>query len=121
MKKINFDKIKRENKERVDRLKMRKSKKTKEKKKHRRRFRFLYWLTVLIVFVGIIVFVAGAGFCYYVVKGAPEYDIEKMFEKEPSRLFDSKGNLFATLGTEQREKITYDDLPQVLVDAIIAT
>ena len=120
MKKINFDKVKRENKERVDRLKMKKSKK-KEIKKHKRRFRFFYWLTVLIIFFAILVFIAGAGFCYYIVKGAPEYDIEKMFEKEPSRLFDSKGNLFATLGTEQREKITYDELPQVLVDAIIAT
>ncbi|MBR4178297.1 MAG: transglycosylase domain-containing protein [Bacilli bacterium] len=102
---------------------MKKEKKEKEKKpkKHRRRFRFFYWLVVLMVFFAICVFVAGAGFCYYVVKGAPEYNIDKMFEKEPSRLFDSKGNLFATLGTEQREKVTYDQLPQVLVDAIIAT
>ena len=102
-------------------LKKEKKEKEKKPKKHRRRFRFFYWLVVLMVFFAICVFVAGAGFCYYVVKGAPEYNIDKMFEKEPSRLFDSKGNLFATLGTEQREKVTYDQLPQVLVDAIIAT
>ena len=39
MKKINFDKIKRENKERIDRLKMKRNKKTTEKKKHKRKFR----------------------------------------------------------------------------------
>ena len=44
-----------------------------------------------------------------------------MFEKEVTRIFDSKNNLIATLGTEQREKITYDEIPEVLVDAIIAT
>ena len=44
-----------------------------------------------------------------------------MFEKEASRVYDINGNLFATLGTEQRQKVTYDQLPQVLIDAIIAT
>ena len=32
-----------------------------------------------------------------------------MFEKEATRLYDSSGTLFATLGTEQRQKITYDE------------
>ena len=120
MKKINFKKVKKENYKKKEELSKRQKPKTKVKK-HRRRFRFFYWLLVLMVICAIAVFVAGIGFCYYIVKSAPEYDIDKMFEKEPSRVFDSQGNLFATLGTEQREKVTYDQLPQVLVDAIIAT
>lgn len=131
MKKIDFEKLKREKEARMERSKMKKLEKKEKKeelkqekvkkKKHRRRFRFFYWLTVLIVFFILCVFLAGVGFCYYIVKSAPEFDIEKMFEKEATRIFDSKGELIATLGTEQRQKVKYEDLPQVLVDAIIAT
>ena len=128
--KINFKKlIKRKEKnekkeeEKKARLLAKREKKEKEKKpkRHRRRFRFFYWLVVLFVFFALMLFVAGVGFCYYIVKSAPEFDVDKMFEKEATRIYDSSGNLFATLGTEQRQKVTYDELPEVLVDAIIAT
>ena len=121
MKKINFKKVKKESEKKNKELTVDKDKTVKPKKRKKRRFRFFYWLLVLMTLGAIAVFVGGVGFCYYIVKSAPEYNIDKMFEKEPSRLFDSKGVLFATLGTEQREKITYDELPQVLIDAIIAT
>lgn len=127
MKKINFKKIKRETQERMERYKVKKKVKKKDKvekvkpERKRKRFRFWYWLTILITFFAIILFVLGVGFCYYIVTSAPEFDKQQMFEKEVTRIFDSKNNLIATLGTEQREKITYDEIPEVLVDAIIAT
>ena len=131
MKTIDFKRIKRDNQERMDRLKVKKLKEKEEKrekeevkvkkKRKRRRFRFFYWLTILFVLGALTVFVAGIGFCYYIVKSAPEYNIDKMFNKESTRIFDSRGNLIASLGTEQRQKVKYEDLPQVLVDAIIAT
>ena len=93
----------------------------KKKKKRKFRFRPFYWLAVLIVICALLGFIAVGGFCYYIAKSAPEFDVQKMFEKEASRIFDSKGSLIATLGTEQRQKVTYNELPQVLVDAIIAT
>lgn len=88
-------------------------------KKHR--FRFGYWFLVFIVTFAILCFVAGIGFCYYIVKSAPEFNKDNMFEKESTRIFDVDGNIYATLGSEKREKVSYDDLPQVLIDAIIAT
>ena len=104
------------------RVKDKKEKITEKKKdKKKCKFRFWYWLLVLIVFIALCVFIAGIGFCYYIVKSAPEFNAEKMFEKEATRVFDSKGELIATLGSEVREKITYDQIPEVLVDAIIAT
>ncbi len=126
MKKINFDKVKKEkkakdNEEAKKRIKKAKEDNSKTKKKKKFHFRFFYWLCVLFVIGALAVFLGGVGFCYYIVKSAPEYNIDKMFEKEPSRIFDANGTIFATLGTEQREKITYNDLPQVLIDAIIAT
>ena len=44
-----------------------------------------------------------------------------MYRKEASILLDKDGKEFARLGTENREAVTYDDLPQVLIDAIVAT
>ena len=129
--KINFGKIKRKKeekeqekekvKEKLIKVDEENTKKEKKPKRRRRRFRFFYWLIVFIVFLCLCVFVAGVGFCYYIVKSAPEFDTDKMFEKEATRIYDASGTLFATLGTEKRQKVSYDELPQVLIDAIIAT
>ena len=44
-----------------------------------------------------------------------------MYTKEASILFDSKGEELARLGTENRQKVTYDELPEVFIDALVAT
>lgn len=128
MKGINFEKIKQEGQERMNRYKMKRNERktrskdtvTKEKTKSKR-FRFWYWLFNIIVVFAIVCFISLVGFFYYIVKSAPEFSKEKLYEKEASRIFDSELNLIGTLGVEQREKVTYDDLPQVLVDAVVAT
>ena len=118
MKKLNLkDKIRKKKDEGIVKRKVRNEENDRPKKK----FRFWYWFLVVIMFFAILVFVAGVGFCYYIVKSAPEFDAQRMFEKEATRVLDSKGNLIASLGAEQRQKVSYDELPQVLVDAIIAT
>lgn len=91
------------------------------KPKRKRKFRFWYWLLVVIVACALFVFLGGIGFCYYIVRSAPEFNIEEMFEKEATRIFAANGVEIAKLGTEKREKVKYEDLPQVLIDAIIAT
>ena len=95
--------------------------KTPKVKTGKKKIRIWYWIMVAIVSLAILCILAGIGFCYYIVKSAPEYDINQMFEKEASRVFSSEGDLIATLGTEQRQKVSYYELPQVLIDAIIAT
>ena len=95
--------------------------KTLKVKTGKKKIRIWYWIMVAIVSLAILCILAGIGFCYYIVKSAPEYDINQMFEKEASRVFSSEGDLIATLGAEQRQKVSYYELPQVLIDAIIAT
>ncbi len=112
-------KLKKKKKENVEKIENESD--TLKPKKRKRKFRFFYWFLVFIVTMALMVFLAGIGFCYYIVKSAPEFNLENMFEKEASRLYDANGNLFATLGTEQRQKVKYEELPQVLIDAIIAT
>ena len=118
MGKLNLkDKIRKKKDEGIVKRKVR----NEENNRPKKRFRFWYWFLVVVMFFAIIGFIGGIGFCYYIVKSAPEFDAQKMFEKEATKVLDSKGNIIASLGAEQREKVSYDELPQVLVDAIIAT
>lgn len=131
MKKISLNKIKEKNKEGIDKTKMKRKKKTKTEtdsedkvskvKKKKKLSKIFYWILVCITIFCILAFLGFIGFAAYIVKSTPEFDLNRMFEKEATRVFDSDGNIFATLGTEQREKLTYDELPEVLIDSIIAT
>jgi len=96
-----------------------KVKKVKEKKKGKRRL----WNNIMIIIlllIGLGLIAVGA-FLGYIVSNAPEFDADKLYSKEKSVVYDSNGNIWAELGIEKREKVTYDELPQVLIDAIIAT
>lgn len=117
MKKLNLkDKIRKKKDEGIVKRKVKN-----DENGNSKNFRFWYWFLVVVMFLALVGFIGGIGFCYYIVKSAPEFDAQKMFEKEATRVLDFKGNLIASLGAEQRQKVSYEDLPQVLVDAIIAT
>lgn len=92
--------------------------KTKSKKRQRR---ILNIILITGLTLGILGCVAVGGFFVYVVKQAPKFEIERLSKKESTIIYDINGNEFAKLGTEMRENISYDDLPQVLIDAIVAT
>jgi len=92
--------------------------KTKGKKKQRRIINICLILCLVIVLAGT---VAVGGFFYHVVKSAPEFDVEKLYKKESSILYDINGEVITKIGAQMRENIEYNDLPQVLIDAIIAT
>ncbi len=71
--------------------------------------------------VGIIGICAFIGFFTYIAIKAPELDVSKLEQTETSILYDNKNQIITSLGSEKRENITYDELPEVLVDAIVAT
>lgn len=76
-------------------------------------------ITFLILFIiGLISFGA---FLAYITVNAPKFDPKELNTKELSILYDKDGKEYAKLGSEKREKVSYEELPQVLVDAIIAT
>lgn len=75
-------------------------------------------LYIAIGFLAIGIGIAGL-FTYYIAT-APKLDIDKLEDTFSSRVYDKDGNLITDLGSEQRTKITYDDLPEVLVDAVLA-
>ena len=70
----------------------------------------------LIALFSLIIF-----FCFYVIATAPEISEARLYKNNSTVLYDKNGNEIVRLGTENREKVNYDELPEVLVDAIVAT
>lgn len=60
-------------------------------------------------------------FALYIIISAPSFDKDKLYSKEATIIYDIHGNEIARIGKENRTLITYNDLPQVFVDALIAT
>ena len=82
-------------------------------------------INIFLIFFLLIGIACMVGFSLFVVyikgKADPKYNKKKLNTAEISRIYDRNGNEIAKLGSEKREKVTYDELPEVLVDAIIAT
>ncbi len=82
------------------------------------------WLKrVLIVLLILLILGIGAliAFMSYIVSTAPEFDPENLYHAESSIVYDANGDEWTRLGTQNRELVTYDELSETLIDAIIAT
>lgn len=77
-------------------------------------------LNVLLVCVIAFVLIITLFFSYVIIK-APKFDPNNLKFTQMSELYDSDGNLITKMGNQNRTEIAYDDLPEVLIDAIIAT
>ncbi|MEK4629231.1 PBP1A family penicillin-binding protein [Solibacillus sp. FSL R7-0682] len=78
-------------------------------------------ILLTILFLGVLGFVGGAGLFAYYVSKAPELDEELLKDPISSEFYDVNGELFATIGVESRKYVKYEDIPQQMIDAIIAT
>lgn len=76
---------------------------------------------ITIMSMAVLVALAGLSFCIYIIVKAPEFDVTRLYKSSSSIIYDVKGEVIAELGAQKRENVTYDRLPDVLVDAIIAT
>lgn len=78
-------------------------------------------MTLLIIFLAM--GIAGTSVFAYFIATAPKLDVDKLDVPYASQFYDKDGEPFAdiAIGAENRVKIEYDDLPQVLIDAVVAT
>lgn len=60
-------------------------------------------------------------FFIYIVASCGEFDPNALANQDQSVIYDKDDNIIAKLGMEKRESVTYEKLPQVLIDAIVAT
>ncbi|HFJ6093580.1 TPA: PBP1A family penicillin-binding protein [Enterococcus faecium] len=67
-----------------------------------------------------ILFLAGIGLFWYYAKDAPELTDKKLDATVSSKLYTQDGELFEDLGAEKREKISANELPKTLEDAIVS-
>lgn len=93
-------------------------KQLKNKKKKNNTLNNICLVFIILIFLGI---VSLSGFFCYIYMNAPEFKGELLYKRESSNIYDSKGDLITSIGTEKRQIVTYEELPQVLIDAIVAT
>lgn len=67
-----------------------------------------------------ILFLAGVGLFWYYAKDAPELTDKKLDATVSSKLYTQDGELLEDLGAEKREKISANELPKTLEDAIVS-
>ncbi len=117
----------REKKRKVDSIKTEKKPNTRRKAKNQKQGQDSKKKSkkkiILLIFIGIIIFfiLVGIAFMVYIAVTAPKFDPDKLYKKEATIIYDKNGKQIASLGSEKREKVTYDQLPKVLVNAIVAT
>lgn len=90
-------------------------------KSNKKRRKIMNVLLIIFFTFAILVCVGIGAFCIMIVRVAPDFDIAKLTKKEASILYDSNGDEYARFGNQLRENISYDDLPEVFIDALIAT
>lgn len=87
----------------------------------KRKRRILNALLIIILACGILLLVLFGAFLIYVTVNAPKFNKALLNTKESTIIYDGDGNEIIKLGSEMRDKVKYEELPQVLVDAIVAT
>ncbi|AST91600.1 MULTISPECIES: PBP1A family penicillin-binding protein [Sutcliffiella] len=75
-----------------------------------------------LVLVGLIGLLIGIGTFAYFVKDTPPLDETLLKVPVPSKVMDKNGELAAEIGgNEARDYVNYDDIPQLVIDAFLAT
>ncbi|MCR5787874.1 MAG: penicillin-binding protein [Bacilli bacterium] len=75
----------------------------------------------IIAILGIAFLTMILAFSLYIIISSPNFDKNLLYKKEATVLYDKDGNEFARIGSENRVLVSYEQLPQVLIDSIIAT
>ena len=95
---------------------------TKPKKKTKKSGKEILKTVLIFCFSFAIFFlIVAVGFASYIILTAPEFNVENLYNKDASILYGADGTEIAKIGSEIRQKVTYDELSQDLIDAIIAT
>lgn len=94
----------------------------KTKKPRRKMSKLNLWATIIavIVCIGLIGVTIGLITVANMLRTKPELDVSKFTNSESSVIYDENGDMVAELGATIRENVSYNELPQILVDAFVA-
>ena len=98
---------------------MNKELKVKEKKKKKIN---IFRLLLGIILVGAIFVVSIIlAFALYIVIISPNFEKEELYQKEPTIFLAIDGSILGKVGEANTTLLTYDEIPDVVIDALIAT
>ena len=125
---INFNKIRNQKDKVKARLKRKKPEKIEKVKRVKNKKRVAYTIFSLITGLAILFILGVILFTIFIIVKAPEFDEKLLFDKDSTVIYDKDGEIIATLGmnagndnVEKRIKLSYEELPEVLIDALVAT
>ena len=96
-------------------------KRGKNKKRKRMAALSLKKIFLGIVALGFAVLIGGAGLFAFYASSAPDLDESLLKDPLTSDFVDRNGNVFMKFGAEKREFVPYDEIPQEMKDAVLAT
>ena len=76
---------------------------------------------LVMLFLFLFLVVGGAATVAVIISKAPKFDPEKLTTPVPSTIYDMNENVVAEIGTEKRDLVEFEEIPRLVVDAIIAT
>lgn len=98
---------------------------TRTKKKNKKKSQ-LNWKKVLVSLIIVFIIIClgmGCFFAWSVYKETEDFSAERLLSGEASKIYDANGELMYTYGSDEngkRENVTYEELPQVLIDAVVS-
>lgn len=98
---------------------------TRTKKKNKKKSQ-LNWKKVLVSLIIVFIIIClgmGCFFAWSVYKETDDFSAERLLSGEASKIYDANGELMYTYGSDEngkRENVTYEELPQVLIDAVVS-
>lgn len=90
-------------------------------KKRSKKKTTLYKLSIILIILMIITILFSLSFFIYISYKAPSFNKDLLYKRESSNIYDYNGELITTIGSQKRQIVSYEELPEVLIDAIVAT
>ena len=79
-------------------------------------------ILIFLISMGIICASAVLAFALYIIMTSPDFVPNKLYNKEATVIYAKDGTTeLARYGKQNVELVTYQDMPQVLIDALVAT
>lgn len=93
----------------------------KDKAKKTKGQKLFNFILIMLATIGILVASIILIFALYIIISSPDFDEDLLYSKEATVLYDKNGDEISRIGTENRVLVEYEDFPQVLIDALVAT
>ena len=94
-----------------------KNKVQKQIKKHGKRNFLLSILMIFLISIASLTLI----FALYIILTSPDFNKDLLYAKEATIIYDINNEEMARIGSANRTLVSYDELPQVLIDALVAT